>query len=119
MPIPLSNESAGYYMPHCRCSANILADSLKISPLYKQQDSERWNAAASYYQGMRNNREQCCTSPPNSPVEFGSFGKLSASGQHFFYYNKSTSSGSVSPRLCMNDARIALESIHQTWTYPW
>lgn len=43
--------------------------------------AERWNAAIFYYQEMLNNREQCCTSPPNSPVEFGSDGKLSVSGK--------------------------------------
>ncbi|CAI2352223.1 unnamed protein product [Caenorhabditis sp. 36 PRJEB53466] len=34
-------------------SANTLADTLKVSPLYKQQDSARWNAAAQVYRTSR------------------------------------------------------------------
>ncbi|CAI5449860.1 unnamed protein product [Caenorhabditis angaria] len=34
-------------------SANTLADTLKVSPLYKQQDSARWNAAAQVYRSSR------------------------------------------------------------------
>ncbi|ULT93007.1 hypothetical protein L5515_010041 [Caenorhabditis briggsae] len=34
-------------------NANTLADTLKVSPLYKQQDSARWNAAAQVYRTSR------------------------------------------------------------------
>ncbi|CAI4222061.1 unnamed protein product [Auanema sp. JU1783] len=34
-------------------NANTLADSLGVSPLYKQQDSARWNAAAQVYRSSR------------------------------------------------------------------
>ncbi|CAB3409781.1 unnamed protein product [Caenorhabditis bovis] len=34
-------------------SANTLADTLKVSPLYKQQDSARWTAAAQVYRSSR------------------------------------------------------------------
>ncbi|CAJ0933272.1 unnamed protein product, partial [Mesorhabditis belari] len=37
--------------------ANTLADSLGVSPLYKQQDSARWNSAAQVYKSSR------CVSP--------------------------------------------------------
>ncbi|VDK17622.1 unnamed protein product [Anisakis simplex] len=80
LPYSLCRESCECYLPHCRCSANVLADNLKVSPLYRQKDSERWNAAVYCYQEMMSNRDQCCTSPPNSPVDLGPFRALSLSG---------------------------------------
>uniref|UniRef100_A0A0K0DEW9 DUF727 domain-containing protein n=1 Tax=Angiostrongylus cantonensis TaxID=6313 RepID=A0A0K0DEW9_ANGCA len=54
-------QKGGYQSPPCLCgsvplaslSANSLADSLGVSPLYKQQDSARWNAAAQVYHNSR------------------------------------------------------------------
>uniref|UniRef100_A0A1I7ZEQ9 Uncharacterized protein n=1 Tax=Steinernema glaseri TaxID=37863 RepID=A0A1I7ZEQ9_9BILA len=43
-------------------NANILADSLGVSPLYRQQDSARWQSAAQVYQSSR----------AHSPVPFAS-----------------------------------------------
>ncbi|EYC20879.1 hypothetical protein Y032_0020g117 [Ancylostoma ceylanicum] len=37
----------------CSCSrANVIADSLGVSPMYHQKDAARWNSAASIYQAM-------------------------------------------------------------------
>ncbi|MFH4979075.1 hypothetical protein AB6A40_005784 [Gnathostoma spinigerum] len=83
LPIPLTNTSQEYGgLPRNRCSANLLADSLGKSPAYQQRDSERWNAAINRYQEfLSSNRGQCCTSPPNSPVdESGIFSRLNISG---------------------------------------
>uniref|UniRef100_A0AC34QKP2 GSKIP domain-containing protein n=1 Tax=Panagrolaimus sp. JU765 TaxID=591449 RepID=A0AC34QKP2_9BILA len=58
-------------------NANLLADSLGISPLYRQQDSARWQSAAQVYQSSRahspvpgqqfnfpdSDRENMCLSP--------------------------------------------------------
>ncbi|VDN60692.1 unnamed protein product [Dracunculus medinensis] len=68
MPSSLFHECGDCSFPP-RYSANILADCLKVSPAYRQQDSQRWNAAINCYQEMRSYRSQCCTSPPNSPVD--------------------------------------------------
>ncbi|EPB69794.1 hypothetical protein ANCCEY_11114 [Ancylostoma ceylanicum] len=62
---------AGYQSPPCICgsvplaslSANTLADSLGVSPLYKQQDSARWTAAAQVYHSSR----------AHSPTQEGQF----------------------------------------------
>nr|CDJ85025.1 Protein of unknown function DUF727 domain containing protein [Haemonchus contortus] len=67
-PVP---QKAGYQSPPCICgsvplaslSANTLADSLGVSPLYKQQDSARWNAAAQVYHNSR----------AHSPTQDGQF----------------------------------------------
>ncbi|KAM3716652.1 GSK3B-interacting protein [Dirofilaria immitis] len=83
MPYPLHNECCENSLPSCRCSANVLADCLKSSPLYRQQESERWEQAINYYQEMMNNRDQCCTSPPNSPVNLGTTHKYSICGTSF------------------------------------
>ncbi|KAL6738893.1 hypothetical protein Aduo_012391 [Ancylostoma duodenale] len=61
----------GYQSPPCICgsvplaslSANTLADSLGVSPLYKQQDSARWTAAAQVYHSSR----------AHSPTQEGQF----------------------------------------------
>ncbi|CAD6193582.1 unnamed protein product [Caenorhabditis auriculariae] len=55
--------SSGFQSPTSGClcgslpvgslSANTLADTLKVSPLYKQQDSARWSAAAQAYRSSR------------------------------------------------------------------
>uniref|UniRef100_A0A915PKT7 GSKIP domain-containing protein n=1 Tax=Setaria digitata TaxID=48799 RepID=A0A915PKT7_9BILA len=37
-------------------TANCLADSLGVSPLYRQQDSARWQSAAQIYQSYQNSR---------------------------------------------------------------
>ncbi|KJH52805.1 hypothetical protein DICVIV_01012 [Dictyocaulus viviparus] len=58
---PVFQKGGGYQTPPCLCgsvplaslSANTLADSLGVSPLYKQQDSARWNAAAQVYHNSR------------------------------------------------------------------
>ncbi|KAL3986279.1 hypothetical protein ACH3XW_42075 [Acanthocheilonema viteae] len=83
MPYPLYNECCENSLPNSRCSANVLADCLKSSPLYHQQESERWGQAINYYQEMMNNRDQCCTSPPNSPVNLETFHKYSTCGTSF------------------------------------
>ncbi|CAJ0560233.1 unnamed protein product, partial [Mesorhabditis spiculigera] len=44
--------------------ANTLADSLGVSPLYKQQDSARWNSAAQVYKSSR------CVSPTSGTAQF-------------------------------------------------
>ncbi|KAK6109023.1 hypothetical protein QQG55_34340 [Brugia pahangi] len=83
MPYPLYSECCENSLPNSRCSANVLADCLKSSPLYRRQESERWGQAINYYQEMMNNRDQCCTSPPNSPVNLGTSHKYSACGASF------------------------------------
>ncbi|VDK79759.1 unnamed protein product [Onchocerca ochengi] len=80
MPYPLNNECCENSAPNCRCSAKILADCLKSLPLYRQQESERWGQAINHYQEMMNNRDQCCTSPPNSPVNLRASQKYSFCG---------------------------------------
>ncbi|VDK88142.1 unnamed protein product [Litomosoides sigmodontis] len=80
MPYPSYKECCENSLPNSRCSANVLADCLKSSPLYHQQESERWGHAINFYQDMMSNRDQCCTSPPNSPVNLGTLHTYPACG---------------------------------------
>uniref|UniRef100_A0A8R1DGM3 DUF727 domain-containing protein n=1 Tax=Caenorhabditis japonica TaxID=281687 RepID=A0A8R1DGM3_CAEJA len=74
-------------------SANTLADTLKVSPLYKQQDSARWNAAAQVYRTSR------AVSPTLEEKEkFGFDGKL--------YINQI-----ISPKMSTAKTPISLEEI--------
>ncbi|KAF7640378.1 hypothetical protein Mgra_00000199 [Meloidogyne graminicola] len=59
--------------------ANYLADSLGVSPLYRQQDSHRWQSAAKLYQSSRSQAHSPATT--GAPLNFTTFGdSLSTEG---------------------------------------
>uniref|UniRef100_A0A915M3Y6 GSKIP domain-containing protein n=1 Tax=Meloidogyne javanica TaxID=6303 RepID=A0A915M3Y6_MELJA len=59
--------------------ANYLADSLGVSPLYRQQDSHRWQSAAKIYQSSRSQAHSPATT--GAPLNFTTFGdSLSSEG---------------------------------------
>ncbi|KAF1755527.1 hypothetical protein GCK72_011977 [Caenorhabditis remanei] len=77
-------------------SANTLADSLKVSPLYKQQDSARWNAAAQVYRTSR------AVSPTLEEKEKFGFDAATSNA----YINQM-----ISPKISIPKTPISLEEI--------
>ncbi|KAK5980432.1 hypothetical protein GCK32_017573, partial [Trichostrongylus colubriformis] len=70
-------------------SANTLADSLGVSPLYKQQDSARWNAAAQVYHNSR----------AHSPTQDGQF---------------QFSPETLGENMCVNPQQLVTNFIHKS-----
>ncbi|KAI1732936.1 GSK3-beta interaction protein [Ditylenchus destructor] len=65
-------------------NANVLADTLGVSPLYRQQDTARWQSAAQIYQSSR----------AHSPVNGGS----ASAGQFPFNDSNSVEAACTTPR---------------------
>ncbi|TMS39701.1 hypothetical protein L596_006185 [Steinernema carpocapsae] len=89
---PSAPSAAVVGTPVVSYNANILADTLGVSPLYRQQDTARWQTAAQVYQSSR----------AHSPVPFASPQQPPSSSQQPSNTISDSAAGTAPTVMCMH-----------------